>query len=584
MRWSSAYSLPMRMTQLLGSTLRAAPAGAESPGYQFLLRGAFVRQLGQGLFSFMPLGTRVKQRVEHVLRQEMDVVGGAELLLPLVHPAEIWKRSGRYDAIGPELVRFDDRRTRPHVLALTHEEVVATLAASEVQSWRQLPRFVYQIQLKFRDDPRPRGGLLRVREFTMKDGYTLDRDEAGLDEQYARIHGAYLEIFRRCGLPVIPVAADVGMMGGREAHEFMYLTPIGEDTVVLCDGCGYAQNRQVATAARPPVAEEDPLPIERVETPDADTIDRLTQVLGIPAERTAKALFMATSDGRMALAVVRGDMQLNETKLAGALGAAELRPMTPEEIEAIGAVAGYGSPVGIGTRAVVVVDELVARSPNLVAGANERGFHLANVNVGRDFSPDVVADIVAVEAGQPCAACGRPLRTERAVETGNIFKLGTRYAGLGASYLGEDGEEKPIVMGSYGIGVDRLIACIAEEHHDERGLVWPASVAPFAVHVCALGDEGLEAAGAIAENLEGEGLDVLVDDRGERAGVQFADAELIGCPVQVTVSKRSLAAGGVEVKLRSEPERPPEVVPPDELASWVRGHLEERATEAPVVR
>ena len=584
MRWSSAYSLPMRMTQLLGSTLRAAPAGAESPGYQFLLRGAFVRQLGQGLFSFMPLGTRVKQRVEHVLRQEMDVVGGAELLLPLVHPAEIWKRSGRYDTIGPELVRFEDRRTRPHVLALTHEEVVATLAASEVQSWRQLPRFVYQIQLKFRDDPRPRGGLLRVREFTMKDGYTLDRDEAGLDEQYARIHGAYLEIFRRCGLPVIPVAADVGMMGGREAHEFMYLTPIGEDTVVLCDGCGYAQNRQVATAARPPVAEEDPLPIERVETPDADTIDRLTQVLGVPAERTAKALFMATSDGRMALAVVRGDMQLNETKLAGALGAAELRPMTPEEIEAIGAVAGYGSPVGIGTRAVVVVDELVARSPNLVAGANERGFHLANVNVGRDFSPDVVADIVAVEAGQPCAACGGPLRTERAVETGNIFKLGTRYAGLGASYLGEDGEEKPIVMGSYGIGVDRLIACIAEEHHDERGLVWPASVAPFAVHVCALGDEGLEAAGAIAENLEGEGLDVLVDDRGERAGVQFADAELIGCPVQVTVSKRSLAAGGVEVKLRSEPERPPEVVPPDELASWVRGHLEERATEAPVVR
>lgn len=576
MRWSSAYSLPMRMTQLLGSTLRAAPAGAESPGYQLLLRGAFVRQLGQGLFSFLPLGTRVKQRVEHVLRQEMDAVGGAELLLPLVHPAEIWKRSGRYDAIGPELVRFDDRRTRPHVLALTHEEVVATLAASDVQSWRQLPRFVYQIQLKFRDDPRPRGGLLRVREFTMKDGYTLDRDEAGLDEQYARIHGAYLEIFRRCGLPVIPVAADVGMMGGREAHEFMYLTPIGEDTVVLCDGCGYAQNRQVATAAHPPVTEEEPLPIERVETPDADTIERLAQVLGIPAERTAKALFVATSDGRMALAVVRGDMQLNETKLAGALGAAELRPMTTEEIEAIGAVAGYGSPVGIGTRAVVVVDELVARSPNLVAGANEPGFHLANVNVGRDFTPDVVADIVAVEAGQPCSVCGAPLRTERAVETGNIFKLGTRYAGLGASYLAEDGEEKPIVMGSYGIGVDRLIACIAEEHHDERGLVWPASVAPFAVHVCALGDEGLAASGAITETLEGEGLDVLVDDRGERAGVQFADAELIGCPVQVTVSKRSLAAGGVEVKLRSDPERPSEVVPANELASWVRAHLGER--------
>jgi prolyl-tRNA synthetase len=563
----------MRMTQLLGSTLRAAPAGAESPGYQFLLRGAFVRQLGQGLFSFLPLGVRVKQRVEEVLRQEMDAAGGVELLLPLVHPAEIWKRSGRYDAIGPELVRFDDRRARPHVLALTHEEVVATLAASEVQSWRQLPRFVYQIQLKFRDDPRPRGGLLRVREFTMKDGYTLDRDEAGLDSQYDRIHAAYLEVFRRCEVPVVPVTADVGMMGGKEAHEFMYLTPIGEDTIVLCDRCGYAQNRQVATAVVPAVADEDLLPLERVETPGADTIEALTQVLGVPAERTAKALFVATSDGRMVLAVVRGDMQLNETKLATAVGAAELRPMAPEEIEAIGAVAGYGSPIGVGARAVVVVDDLVNRSPNLVAGANESGFHLRNVNVGREFKPDIVADIVAVEAGQPCVVCGAPLRTERAVETGNIFKLGTRYAGLGASYLAEDGEEKPIVMGSYGIGVDRLIACIAEEHHDERGLVWPASVAPFAIHVCALGDEGLQAAGAVAEMLEGAGIDVLVDDRGERAGVQFADAELIGCPVQLTVSKRSLGAGGVEARLRSELERPAEVVPMTELANWVRGRL-----------
>jgi prolyl-tRNA synthetase len=574
----------MRMTQLLGSTLRAAPTGAESPGYQYLLRGAFVRQLGQGLFSFLPLGLRVKKRVEQILRQEMDAVGGAELLLPLVHPAEIWKRSGRYDAIGPELVRFDDRRQRPHVLALTHEEVVALLAASEVQSWRQLPRYVYQIQLKFRDDPRPRGGLLRVREFTMKDGYTLDRDEAGLDEQYDRIHGAYLEIFRRCGLPVIPVAADVGMMGGREAHEFMYLTPIGEDTVVLCDRCGYAQNRQVATASVPEVPVEEPLPVERVETPEADSIERLTNVLGIPAARTAKALFVATSDGRKVLAVVRGDMQLNETKLAGAVGAAELRPMTPEEIEGIGAVAGYGSPIGVGTRAVVVVDELVARSPNLVAGANEAGVHLRNVNVGRDFAPDVIADITAVEDGQPCAVCGAPLRTERAVEAGNIFKLGTRYAGLGASYLGEDGEEKPIVMGSYGIGVDRLIACLAEEHHDDRGLVWPAAVAPFAAYLCALGDEGLEAAGPVVLALEAAGVDVLVDDRGERAGVQFADAELIGCPVQLTVSKRSLGAGGVEAKLRADPEGIPEVVPTAELADWVRRRLETREPQPSPVR
>lgn len=568
----------MRMTQLLGSTLRAAPAGAESPGYQFLLRGAFVRQLGQGIFSYLPLGWRVKQRVESILRQEMDAVGGAEVLLPLVHPAEVWKRSGRYDAIGPELARFADRRTRPHVLALTHEEIVATLAASEVQSWRQLPRFVYQIQLKFRDDPRPRGGLLRLREFTMKDGYTLDRDPAGLDEQYERIHGAYVEIFRRCGLPVIPVSADVGMMGGYEAHEFMYLTPIGEDTIVLCDRCGYAQNRQVATAAVPPIESEEPLPAERVATPEADTIDRLAEVMGVPPSRTAKALFVATSDGRMVLAVVRGDMQLNETKLAKTVGAAELRPMTPEEIEAIGAVPGYGSPVGVGDRAVVVVDELAARSPNLVAGANEAGYHLRNVNVGRDFVPDMVADIVAVEAGQPCVDCGAPLRAERAVETGNIFKLGTRYAVLGATYLGEDGEEKPIVMGSYGIGVDRLIGCVAEACHDEKGLVWPASIAPFGVHLCVLGDEGGAEAAAVAGTLEEAGVDVLVDDRGERAGVQFADAELIGCPVQATVSKRSLGAGGVEVKLRSDPSSQPEVVPLAELAAWARNHLEGRFT------
>ncbi len=563
----------MRMTQLLGSTLRDTPAGAESPGYQLLLRGAFVRQLGQGIFSFLPLGWRVKERVEEILRQEMDAVGGAEVLLPLVHPAEVWRRSGRYDAIGPELVRFSDRRTRPHVLALTHEEIVATLAASEVQSWRQLPRFVYQIQLKFRDDPRPRGGLVRLREFTMKDGYTLDRDPAGLDEQYARIHGAYVEIFRRCGLPVVAVSADVGMMGGYEAHEFMYLTPIGEDTIVLCDRCGYAQNRQVATAATLQPGAEDPVPMERVETPGADTIERLTAVMGIPAERTAKALFMATSDGRMVLAVVRGDMQLNETKLAGAVRAAELRPMTPEEIDAIGAVPGYGSPVGVGTQALVVVDELVARSPNLVAGANEAGYHLRNVNVGRDFQADVVADLAAVEAGQPCVQCGAPLRTERAVETGNIFKLGTRYAALGATYLGEDGEEKPIVMGSYGIGVDRLIACVAEECHDERGMVWPASIAPFSVHLCALGDEGLGASDAVVQALESAGLDVLVDDRGERAGVQFADAELVGCPVQVTVSKRSIAAGGVEAKLRADPGREPEIVPVAALAAWVAPHV-----------
>jgi prolyl-tRNA synthetase len=564
----------MKMSRLFGTTLREAPATAETPGYQLLLRAAFVRQLGQGIFSYLPLGWRVIRHIEQIMRQEMDAAGGIEMSMPVVHPGELWKRSGRFDTIGPEMARFSDRRDRSLVLAMTHEEVVASLAASEIQSWRQLPKLIYQIQLKFRDDPRPRAGLIRAREFTMKDAYTLDRDEAGLDEQYQRLYRAYEKIFERCHLPVIAVAADVGMMGGSGAHEFMYLSPFGEDTLVLCSSCGYAQNRQVARAAKPLVTPEDPLPLERVATPGTATIADLCELLGVPPGRTAKAVFMATDDGRLVLAVVRGDMQLNEAKLANVLGAAELRPMTPDEVPLTGCVAGYASPIGVSGRAVVVVDQVVAESPNLVAGANEEGWHLRNVNVGRDYQPDHVADLTAVEEGQSCEDCGAPLRTERGVEVGNIFKLGTRYsAALGATYLSEDGTERPIVMGSYGIGVGRLLACIAEEHRDDRGLCWPAAIAPFAVHICALGDDGLAAAADLAGSLGSAGVDVLVDDRGERAGVQFADAELIGCPVQLTVSKRSLASGGVEAKLRSGRAGPGEVVSHREVADWVRTNI-----------
>ncbi len=563
----------MRMSRLFGTTLREAPASAETPGYQLLVRGGFVRQLAQGIYCYLPLAWRVMQKIERILREEMDAAGGVELSMPMVHPAEVWKRSGRYDKIGPELVRFSDRRDRPLVLAFTHEEIVAFLAATEIQSWRQLPKLVYHIQLKFRDDPRPRAGLIRVREFTMKDAYTLDRDEAGLDRQYTRVHEAYLKIFERCSLPVLPVAADVGMMGGSEAHEFMYLNPIGEDTIVLCDTCGYAQNRQIARAARPGSnVDEEQLELEAVETPGASTIETLTQFLGIPPERTAKVVFMATDDGRFVVAVLRGDMQLNETKLANAVQASELRPMTPEEIASIGCVPGYASPIGIGDRAIVVVDEIAASSRNLVAGANEEGRHLRNVNVGRDYPPDVVVDLAAVEEGQRCVNCGSPLRTARGVEVGNIFKLGTRYSpALGATYVTEDGTEQPIVMGSYGIGVGRLFACVAEEHRDERGLVWPAALAPFDVHLCALGDEGIAASAEVAAALERAGLDVLVDDRGERAGVQFNDAELIGCPIQLTISKRSLDAGGVEAKRRSA--REATIVGVGAVAEWVRTEL-----------
>lgn len=591
------------MSQLFGSTLRSAPAGVEAVGHQWLLRAGYVRQLGQGIFSYLPLGWRAMRRIETILREEMTAIGGVELSMPVVHPAELWQRSGRYHSVGAELTRLSDRRERPMVLAMTHEEVVATLAASEINSYRQLPKCVFQIQTKWRDDPRPRAGMVRAREFTMKDSYTLDADEAGLEAQYEAHYQAYFTIFERCGLPVIAVGSDTGMMGGTGAHEYMYLTPLGEDTLVICDHCGYAQNRQIATSAKPAAPAEEPEALERVYTPATPTIEALADFLGVPTARTAKAMFVAVEPERdqtddqtaasalLVLAVLRGDTTLNEAKLAAVLaaqgltnGAGELRPMTAEEISSTGAVPGFASPVGLEAkdvrrRAVVVADELVMSSPNLVAGANEADWHLRNTNAGRDYQPDVIGDIAAAEAGDACSVCGQQLRTERGVEVGNIFKLGSRYAAaLGATYLDPNGDLKPIVMGSYGIGVGRLLACLAEEHHDERGLRLPVAVAPFQVHICVLGAGGSdgragggEGAGGRAGGGEGSegltfspmavandlyaslsaaGFDVLLDDRGERAGAQFADADLIGLPMRITVSPRSLAAGGAEVKRR----------------------------------
>jgi prolyl-tRNA synthetase len=570
------------MSRLFGTTLRTAPGTTEAVSQQLLLRAGYLRQLGQGIFSYLPLGWRVMRRIETIMREEMDAAGGVELSMPVVHPAEIWRQSGRWDVVGPELVRLKDRRERDLVLAMTHEEVVASLAATEIRSWRDLPRLVYQLQIKFRDDPRPRAGLIRTREFTMKDAYSLDRDTAGLDVQYERLYQAYTAIFDRCHLPSIAVGADVGMMGGSGAHEFMYLAPIGEDTLVLCDNCGYAQNRQVALLAKAVPAPEEPLPVERVATPGAATIESLTAMLDVSAERTAKVVFVAAivpagaeaekEEVVFVVAVVRGDMIVNETKLANVLGASDLRPMTTEEIEEIGCVPGYASPIGVAGRARVVLDDLVAASANLVVGANEEGMHLRNVNVGRDFEPDLVADIVAAEEGDPCSVCGSPLRTARGVEIGNIFKLGTKYAeAMGASFLDDDGEEKPVVMGSYGIGVGRLMACIAEEHHDDNGLCWPASVAPFPVHLCSIGEEAAADAEQLYDELLGAGIEVLWDDRGERAGVQFADADLIGIPLRLVVSPRAAKAGGVEAKLRAAGDAA--VVARSEVVEWVGEQL-----------
>jgi prolyl-tRNA synthetase len=550
----------MRLSKLFFTTLRDDPADAEMPSHRLLVRAGYVRQLGSGIYSLLPLGFRVNKRVEQIIREEMDRIGCQELAMPVVHPADIWRASGRYDAIGPELGRFKDRGGRDMVLAMTHEEVVGLLLADIVKSYRQLPIMVYHFQTKWRDEPRSRGGLIRVREFVMKDAYSCDRDTAGLDVSYQAQHDAYVRIFERLGLATVVVASDVGIMGGSQAHEFMVLNPAGEDVLVLCESCGYAANRQVARIPRPDPAAEEPLAIEEVATPGTTTIATLAAFLSIPEARTAKAAFFVRGDGRLVTAIVRGDHEVNETKLANAAGTTTgLRPATVEEIRAAGMEPGYGSPIGAHDT-TVVVDELVARSPNLVAGANRLGFHYRNVNVGRDFTPDVVADITNAQEGDPCPTCGQPLILRNGIEVGNIFKLGTRFTdAAGATYLGEDGVAHPIVMGSYGIGIGRNVACIVEAHHDEKGIVWPAEVAPYAAHLVSIGEARDPRVSEAAERIHAfsvaAGREILWDDRGESPGVKFTDAELLGMPWILTVSPRSLAAGGVEVTDRATGDR-----------------------------
>jgi prolyl-tRNA synthetase len=552
----------MRLSHLFFTTLRDDPADAEMPSHRLLLRAGYLRQLGSGIYSLLPLGKRVSDRVEQVIREEQDAIGGQEMEMPVVHPADVWRASGRYDAIGPELTRFKDRGGRDMVLAMTHEEVVGILLADIVRSYRQLPMMVYHFQTKWRDEPRARGGLIRVREFVMKDAYSCDLDDAGLDASYQAQYAAYERTFERLGLEVVAVSSDVGIMGGTGAHEFMVLNPAGEDVLVLCESCGYAANRQVAVIPKPEGSGEAPSPREEVETPGTTTIASLTAFLGIDATRTAKAAFFMTGDGRLVTAIVRGDFEVNETKLGNAASAVGgVRPATVEEIRAAGMEPGYGSPIGAHDT-TVVIDDLVARSPNLVAGANRDGFHFRNVNAGRDFTADVTADITNAQEGDPCPTCGKGVILRNGIEVGNIFKLGTKFTdAFGATYLGEDGVAHPIVMGSYGIGVGRNVACIVEAHHDDKGIVWPAEVAPYAAHLVTLGAAREPRVTEVAERLHdlaaaaGARNEVLWDDRDESPGVKFTDAELLGMPWILTVSPRSLAAGGVEVTERATGER-----------------------------
>lgn len=563
---------------MFSRTLREAPSGADSKGYEYLLRAGFIRQMGAGIFSLLPLGFRATKKIENIIREEMDRIGAQEILMPVVNTADIWKETGRYYSIDKEMSRFEDRAGRDMVLAMTHEEAVTDLARGEIDSYKRLPLLVYQIQTKWRDDPRPRAGLIRVREFTMKDSYSFDRDQEGLDKVYKAHYKAYFRIFSRCALPAIAVGADSGMMGGKVSHEYMYLSPIGEDTIITCPKCGYTANRQVATFKKEYFAEEM-LPMQEVETPDCKTIDDLASFLSIPAKKTAKAVFMVGTyvndhtgeeTEKLIVAIIRGDMDVEESKLSNAAKANSIRPAHEEEITAHGIVPGFGSLIGAKGDFVAIVDDSVAKSNNLVAGANKAGWHLINTNYGRDYT-GTVADIASARQDYLCPVCGEKLNSSKGVEIGNIFQLGTRYSeSMNCYYQSEDGTRKPVIMGSYGIGVGRLLACIAEEYNDEAGLKLPVSVAPYQVHLISLVKDN--AIGEdIYDRLQKAGIEVLYDDRKESAGVKFADADLIGLPIRITIGNRSLKEGKVEVKIRETGETTAFLV--EDLADEVKAEI-----------
>lgn len=572
----------MRLSNLFSRTLRDAPADADLTSHALLVRAGMVRPLASGLYVYLPLGWEVIRRLETILREEMGTIGAQELRMPLVTPAELWQRSGRWQETGDELVRLKDRADRDLVLAMTHEETVTEVARFVVQSYRDLPMVVYQIQAKMRDEPRPRGGLIRMREFLMKDAYSFHAHADDLDTFFPHMRRAYEAIFRRVGLAPIAIDALSGMMGGSGSLEFTLAHALGEDQFVVCADCAYAANMEVAVADKgaPPV--EEALAVTPVATPGADTIAALAEMLDIAPERIAKSVWYA-ADGeeplRLIVALIRGDLDVDERRLCDAAEARAVRPATTQEMARVGAVAGYASAVGIDRSPagpgepilLVVADDTIAASPNLVAGANRPDLHLRNVNYGRDFSADVVTNLARVRDGDSCTRCGGALQVQRGIELGHLFKLGTRYSQpMGATYLDRDGVSVPLVMGSYGIGLDRLMATIVEAHHDGYGITWPASVAPADLHLVGLKLDDARVR-EVAEGLYAElriaGYRVLFDDRSESPGVKFADADLIGAPLRLTVSPRTVGREAVEIKPRQG--TAVETVALDDLHAWL---------------
>lgn len=548
----------MRMSRMVGRTLREDPRDTKTASHRFLQRGGYVRPVSAGIYSLLPLGKRVVTKIERVIREEMNAVDGQEVLMPVVLPAELWQESGRYESVGGELLRFRDRNDKEMLLGMTHEEAVVHLCRSEVNSYRQLPVMLYQIQTKYRDEARPRAGMIRMREFTMKDAYSFHADESCLERYYLRMHAAYERIFRRVGLPeVVAIESDSGFIGGSVSHEFMALADCGEDTIFVSPDGSYRANREVAVAAWDYGPQPEPQPLEKVATPGRKTIEEVAAFLGLEPRHTGKAVCYLDGDDRLVFAMIRGDFEVNEAKLRNVLRANDLKFADDARVRAAGAEPGYASPLALDpARVRIVVDRSVAASASLVVGANESDYHMRNFNLARDAPGAEVADIACVREGDTCPKTGRPLQLRRGIEVGNIFKLGTQYSEpMRCCFLDAEGRSRPMIMGCYGIGVGRTMASVVEQCHDDCGPLWPVSIAPYQVQVCAVNPDkaGVRAeADALYAELQAAGLEALYDDRGEVPGSMFSDADLIGAPFRLTVSPKTVASGQVEFKRRGE--------------------------------
>ena len=570
----------MRLSRLVTKSLRDDPPEAESASHRLMLKAGLIYQVASGVYSALPLAWRSLRKIENIIREEMDAAGGQELSMPALQPMELWEQSGRRSAFGENLFSLQDRRGREMALAPTHEEVVTSIVRANVQSYRDLPVILYQIQTKFRDEPRPRAGLIRVREFAMKDAYSFNADDDSLDDSYQAMAQAYRNIYRRCGLPVLMAEADSGAIGGKDSHEFLLITPTGEDTVIHCSSCQYTANAEKAAAIYPEFSPEAEQPLEEIATPGLKTIAGLADFLDIPAEKTLKAVFYMV-DGAPVFVTIRGDLEVNEVKLKNALHADDLRMASDAEVAEAGLVAGSASAIGL--EGITSIGDLsISSGSNFVVGANKPDFHLRGANHPRDFKVDILTDIALAQPGYLCPNCRDPLDAVRGIEVGHIFKLGTGYAeSFGANYLDSEGQQRTITMGCYGIGVGRLLAAAIEQNHDDNGIVFPAPIAPYQVHLVGLNltDENVAGeAEKLYESLESDGVEVLYDDRPDRtAGVKFNDADLLGLPIRLVVSPRNLRNGMIEMKERKGDEAV--MVPLGEVAVKVRESLKTQFSE-----